>query len=349
MHFSETLGETRFVLVQRRTPAKNNTRTVKFIKSPTEFENDTVYMQRNMFNRPVLAHFLRKAGRNLTLVEDSRKNSVELLRMVAEGKIDYAICDENLAMVIKHAFPILDDETVITGFYNYGWAVAKPSASLLRQINEWITQIKKNKELKHTYLSYYDNPAIPGYYSNDYFSLRSRKISPFDDLIRKQSKVISWDWRLLASLIYEESNFHLGVISSRRASGLMQLMPETADKFGMNPNSSPAQQLAAGVKFLKWLDNQLSSGITDPKERISFILGAYNVGIGRVLAAREKAAKYGKDPSKWNNNVGYYLTRKSIKNPDPPDSADLSSPTGAGRFVEDILERYQDYRNNIPE
>jgi len=131
----------------------------------------------------------------------------------------------------------------------------------------------------------------------------------------------------------------------------MQLMPETANKFGMDSISTPAQQLAAGVKFLKWLDSQLSSEIPDPRERINFILAAYNVGLGKVLSARERATKYGKNPNKWNGNVGYYLTSRSLKDPKPStDSAiDQSMYAGAGRFVNDILERYQHYRNNIPE
>jgi membrane-bound lytic murein transglycosylase F len=131
----------------------------------------------------------------------------------------------------------------------------------------------------------------------------------------------------------------------------MQLMPETANKFGMDSISTPKQQLSAGVKFLKWLDSQLSTEIPDPGERINFILAAYNVGLGKVLIARGQAVKYGKNPNKWNGNVGYYLTRRSQKDPNlSSDSAnDLSMYAGAGRFVEDILDRYQHYRNNIPE
>jgi membrane-bound lytic murein transglycosylase F len=253
--------------------------------------------------------------------------------------------------MLKRAYPNLDAEYSISGFHDYGWAVVHSSDTLLRKINEWITDIKKTKELKQTYLTYFDNPGVSNYFRNDFFSVKGNKLSPFDDVIRKLSKNIFWDWRLLASLIYEESNFHLGVVSSRNAAGLMQLMPETANKFGMDSISTPKQQLSAGVKFLKWLDSQLSTEIPDPRERINFILAAYNVGLGKVLTARERAVKYGKNPNKWNGNVGYYLTRRSLKDPNPSDDSanDLSMYAGAGKFVEDILDRYQHYRNNIPE
>jgi membrane-bound lytic murein transglycosylase F len=131
----------------------------------------------------------------------------------------------------------------------------------------------------------------------------------------------------------------------------MQLMPVTASKFGMDSISTPAQQLSAGVKFLKWINSQLLAEIPNPRERINFILAAYNVGLGKVLSARERAEKYGKNPNKWNGNVGYYITRRSFKDPklSSDSTNDLLMYGGAGRFVSEILERYQHYRNNIPE
>jgi membrane-bound lytic murein transglycosylase F len=153
--------------------------------------------------------------------------------MVSEGKIKYTICDENVAMMVKRAYPNIDAEYCASGFYNYGWGVGHSSDTLLMKINEWITEIKKSKELKQIYLAYFNNPVITSYFHNDFFSLKGNKLSPFDDVMRRLSKDIAWDWRLLASLVYEESNFHVGVVSSRNAVGLMQLMPLTASKFGM--------------------------------------------------------------------------------------------------------------------
>lgn len=351
VHFSETLIGTRLVLVQRIPKGNKKNPEEKIVRSPADFTQDTLHIQRNIFVKPLLARFFSRAGRNLTVIEETDKSSEQLVAMVAEGKIDYTICEENVAMMVKRAYTNLDAEYKISPFHEHGWAVARSSDSLLMKINEWITEIKKTKALKQTYLTYFDNPGVPNYFRNEYFSVKGKKLSPFDEVIRKLSKNISWDWRLLASLVYEESNFHLGVVSSRNATGLMQLMPATADKFGMDSVSTPGQQLAAGVKFLKWLDNQLSEEVPNRSERINFILASYNVGLGKILAARERAIKYGKDPSKWNGNVGYYLTRRSLKDPNlSADSVnDLSNNGAAGRFVDEILERYQHYRNNIPE
>jgi membrane-bound lytic murein transglycosylase F len=342
--------ETRLVLVQRKETGKKDAKNPGLIRSPSDFSEDTLYLQRNLFDKPLLARFIRRAGRNLKVIEETQRNAEQLIAMVSEGKIDFTICEENVAMMVKRAYPNIDAEYIITGFNNYGWATAHSSDTLLMKINEWVTEIKNNKELKQTYLTYFNNPSVANYFRNDLFSINGSKLSPFDDLIRKLSRNLYWDWRLLASLIYEESNFHLGVVSSRNATGLMQLMPQTANKFGMDSIATPAQQLSAGVKFLKWLNGQLSAEVPDPRERINFILAAYNVGLGKVLMARERAVKYGKNPNKWTE-ICYYLSRQSIKDPNPSTDStnDLAIYAGAGRFVEDIIQRYQHYRNNIPE
>ena len=253
------------------------------IRSSSDFWSDTLYIQKNLFKKPLLARFLRRARQNLTVIEETHKSTEQLIGMVSEGKINYTICDENVAMMVKRAYPNIDAEYCITGFSDYSWAVTHSSNTLLMKINEWITEIKKTRELKQIYLTYFNNPVVSNYFRNDFFSVRGNKLSPFDDVIRKLGKTISWDWRLLASLIYEESNFHLGAVSSRNATGLMQLMPATANKFGMNSISTPAQQLVAGVKFLKWLDSQLSTEISDPEERINLFLRLIMLGLEGYL------------------------------------------------------------------
>ncbi len=69
---------------------------------------------------------------------------------------------------------------------------------------------------------------------NDFYAINTGRISPYDQYIRKYSQQLGWDWRLLASLIYQESNFKTDVTSQVGASGLMQLMPTTAKRFGID-------------------------------------------------------------------------------------------------------------------
>jgi len=350
VRFSQALGETRHVLIQRKSSPGKAKNAHRYISEFKDFSGDTITIVHNPFLLAFVKALLRKSGHKVTLIEEKDKTPEELVRMVSQGKISYTICDENLAMVLKRYYQNIDANFITSSFIPYSWGVRSSSDSLLLKINASLTDIKASGTLKKISLSYYNNPRITGYFNSNNFTLKAARLSPFDAQLHALSKTISWDWRLLASLIYEESNFITGQTSSHNATGLMQLMPETARKFGMDSTSSPLQQIAAGVRFLHWLDQQLPPEIIDRKERISFILASYNIGMGRVLAAREQAAQNGRNPNKWNNNVDYFLMPGSkTGNEISPDTEIDVSPFGtAGSFVSDILERYHHYKNNLP-
>jgi membrane-bound lytic murein transglycosylase F len=350
VRFSQALGETRQVLIQRKSSPGKTKKPHGYIHEFKNFSGDTITIIHNPFLSPFLKTVMRKSGHKVVFIEEKDKTQEELIRLVSLGKINYTICDENLAMVVKRYYQNIDANFLVSSFTPYAWGVRNSSDSLLRKINAWLTDIKASGSLKYITLSYYNNPRTTGYFNSNNFTVKAARLSPFDAQLQALSKTISWDWRLLASLIYEESNFITGLKSSHNATGLMQLMPETARKFGMDSASSPSQQLIAGVRFLNWLDQQWLSEIIDRKERINFILASYNVGMGRVMAAREKAASNGRDPNKWNNNVDYYLTRHNRTDDEsPPDSVLDNSPFGTtGGFVSNILERYHHYKNNLP-
>ena len=68
-------------------------------------------------------------------------------------------------------------------------------------------------------------------------------------MIRKFSISINWDWRLLASLICQESHFNPNVESYAGAFGLMQIMPDTGKNFGIDIISSPENNIKAGIQL----------------------------------------------------------------------------------------------------
>ena len=344
VHYSKVFGETRLVLLQRKD------HTPKFIKSLEDFgHGDTVRARRNEFMSPYYRSFLKQTGRRPTLIEEPDISQEGLIRQVAQGKIPYLLCPENTAMVYKRYYMNLDASVIAFPLYAYAWGVNHNSDTLMMKIDQWLLESRKSGEFHKIYLDYFANQKIVVNMRSDFVTLLGDKISPYDKELRALSLKIHWDWRLLASLVYEESNFRLGQVSSKSASGLMQLMPETAMKMGMDSIATPVQQLSAGVRYLQHLDEQLPNEINNPKDRIKFILAAYNVGIGRVLLAREKARNFGKDPNKWDRNVEYYLLRRSKKDPYAKGDSlgEYPSDNSMEGFVDDIINRYYHYKNNV--
>jgi membrane-bound lytic murein transglycosylase F len=346
--FSDPFGETRLVLVQRRgrSTGKDEPGVLNTLK---DFPPDTVYVRKNPFLSAQYHAFYKKTGRHAILKEETEITQEELIRRVSAGTIRFAICQENVAMMYHRFYRNIDVTVLAYPLFSYGWGLGMESDSLRAEVDAWLKEFKASGELKQTYLEYFDNQRIAGFLQSDYFSVTGTKLSPFDGAIKQQSKQVGWDWRLIASLVYQESNFQAGLVSSRSASGLMQLMPETAAKFGIDSAATPAQQIAGGVKYLRYLDKQLPDEITSPIERIYFVLASYNVGLGRVMAAREKAEKFGRDKNRWNRHVDYYLLRRSKKDPvikaDTTEDSPIDYKTEG--FVDDIVGRYYHYRNLI--
>ena len=69
---------------------------------------------------------------------------------------------------------------------------------------------------------------------------------------------------IVLAVVQVESNFDSGARSPKNAQGLMQLIPETADRFGVKDVWDPEQNLRGGMAYLRWLldrfDGDLSSG-----------------------------------------------------------------------------------------
>ena len=99
------------------------------------------------------------------------------------------------------------------------------------------------------------------------------------ELVEKTSRAHNVDPLLVDSLIRVESNYNPNAISPKGAEGLMQLMPPTARMLGVSDSFDPAENIEAGVKYLKYLQDLYKD------DRLA--LAAYNAGPGAVDRYKE--------------------------------------------------------------
>jgi soluble lytic murein transglycosylase-like protein len=83
------------------------------------------------------------------------------------------------------------------------------------------------------------------------------------------------DPALALAVAARESSFNPGAVSSQGAQGLMQLMPDTAARYGVTDAFDPQQNAAGGVAYLKFLDKKFDGNL-------DLVLAAYNAGEGAV-------------------------------------------------------------------
>ena len=182
-----------------------------------------------------------------------------------------------------------------------------------------------------------------------FLSLREGKISHYDDLFKKYAPKIDWDWRLLASLAYTESNFDSTAVSWAGARGLMQLMPVTARAMGLpeGKEQNPEESIKAAVKYIGATAKSFSK--IPQEERINFVLASYNSGIGHVLDAMALAEKYGKNKYVWRDNVENFILLKSNEEyfTDPVCKNGYFRGIETYNFVRDITSRFEQYKKKI--
>jgi soluble lytic murein transglycosylase-like protein len=114
------------------------------------------------------------------------------------------------------------------------------------------------------------------------------------DLVQKASRAHNVDPLLVDSVIRVESNYNPNAISPKGAEGLMQLMPPTARMLGVNDSFDPAENIEAGVKYLKYLQDLYKD------DRLA--LAAYNAGPAAV--DRFKQVPPYPETRKYVENVG---------------------------------------------
>jgi soluble lytic murein transglycosylase-like protein len=119
---------------------------------------------------------------------------------------------------------------------------------------------------------------------------------PIDTIARRHGV----DPLLVRAVIRVESNFDPKAVSPRGAAGLMQLMPETAMRYGVENRFDPAQNIDGGVRYLRDLMAMFDGNL-------SLALAAYNAGEGAVI-------KYGRRIPPYPETQQYVVWVRSYYN-----------------------------------
>ena len=296
------------VLVQPR-----GSRSKPAIKDVTELvgrdvyvEDHSKYLQRiNNLNSEL------GGGINIHTVDSDTLITEDLINMVSMGEIPLTVVDSDIARINKTYYPNLDISLALSFEQESAWAVSPERKWLADSIDAWLagsTPRDENATLLKRYFELSKN--TPRAYVLDF---SKGHVSPFDDILRRESETIGWDWRMLAAICYVESRFDPNVVSWAGARGVMQIMPATAKAYGTDPEAMVDPQVSISVagKVLTSLDKSLASRVSDPQERRKFVIAAYNSGLAHIYDAITIARLTGRNPQVWSGNVEEALLLKA--------------------------------------
>lgn len=236
----------------------------------------------------------------LTYNESDNVEVVDLLRMVDTRRLDLTLVESNELAMNQFYFPNVRSAFELPGQNHLAWAIARTEdTSLLEAANAFLKRMKTNGTLQRLKERYYSHGEILGYVGVYTFAEHLRQRLPrYEKHFRTAAKKHNVDWRLLAAIGYQESQWHPTATSKTGVRGLMMLTQNTADSVGVSNRLDPAQSIRGAGEYFIQLHGELSEDIHEP-DRTWFALAAYNIGSGHLDDARELTRKAGLNPNKW--------------------------------------------------
>ncbi|KVW94773.1 murein transglycosylase [Thiobacillus denitrificans] len=224
----------------------------------------------------------------------------ELLAQLQAGKYDAVVINgmdfdpmRNVYPGLAVAFDIGDTQQIV-------WALPPRSSQALRNaLARFVEQARKDGTIKRIYERYFGH--VRKLDSGDILGILQRRPQRLPGLrqhFHEAQTLTGIDWRLLAAIGYQESQWNSMATSPTGVRGLMMLTGQTADRMGVSNRLDPRQSILGGARYLALMKDSLPARIPEP-DRTWLALAAYNQGQGHMEDARRIAQARGGNPDNW--------------------------------------------------
>jgi membrane-bound lytic murein transglycosylase F len=311
------------------------------LDSAADLAGRTVYARRSAAYWDTMVE-LRDSGIGFELVAAPEEiETEEIIDRVATGEYDLTVADSHLVEIelnwrddVKIALPV-------SGLLPLAWAVRDSNPELGQALDAFIRREYRGLHYNITYEKYF----------KDVRKIRERQqarvelpddLSPYDAMVKHYAEEYGFDWRMIVSMMYQESRFNPRARSFAGASGLMQVLPRTASELGFYDLLDPEESIHAGIKYLAWVRDRFEPELS-VKDRMWFTLAAYNAGAGHVRDARRLARQLGLNPNRWFGNVEramLLLSRPQYAQVAQHGYCRCGEPV---RYVREVRSRYNAY------
>ena len=149
--FTHPILLSRQVLVQRKPQSENDS---THINSLLDLANKTIHVVEGSPFILRIENLSDEIGDTIYVNEVKKYGQEQLLAMVANGDIDYAVCDESIALNSINNMPELDIKTVISFTQFYAWGVNQANVNLLDTLNAWLENYKQTPAFQKLKIKY---------------------------------------------------------------------------------------------------------------------------------------------------------------------------------------------------
>ncbi len=249
---------------------------------------------------------LQKEYPELSWEERHDVEMLDLLEMVHNQKIDYAVVDSNAFELNSPVYPKAKAAFNLSEPEAIAWAFPHSAdTSLLDAANHFLTAMEQSGALSDIKDRFWGQVNEIG--SNDALVFARRveeRLPVWRDQLQEVAQEHELDWLLLAALSYQESHWDPKATSPTGVRGFMMLTLATAKEMEVKNRLNPEQSIRGGTRYFRKLLDRIPASVTG-QERIWLALAAYNIGFGHLEDARVLAQQHGANPNRWADVKNY--------------------------------------------
>lgn len=236
----------------------------------------------------------------LTWTEDPDAEVADLLNAVVTGEIEFTIADSSDFNINRNFLPDLRIALDLEVADAISWVFPKSSdRELVAAANKYLTKIRRNGVLAQVLDRYYGHTDEFDYVGTRAFIRHfDSRLPRYREWFEEAGEKHAIDWRLLASIGYQESHWRRGAVSPTGVRGLMMLTEATANYLGVDNREDPRASIFGAARFFARLKQRLPNTIREP-DLTWMALAAYNVGYYHVRDARAIVELNGGNPNTW--------------------------------------------------
>lgn len=224
-----------------------------------------------------------------------------LISQVSDGTLGYAIIGSIAAAVARNIYLDFDVAFPAGAKREIAWAVAPGTGDLRRELDAFLARVTRDGTLNRLIERYIPDVRQIQRIDAGVLHERIRTLLPqYRGLFHEGQERAGIEWRLLAAIAYQESQWDPAATSETGVRGFMQITEETAKRLGITNLLDPAQNVLGAARYLRELKDKLPARIPEP-ERTWLALAAFNIGLGHLEDARILAQRQKLNPDLWTD------------------------------------------------
>ncbi|MFT5084539.1 MAG: membrane-bound lytic murein transglycosylase F [Lentisphaeria bacterium] len=260
---------------------------------------------------------LRRLQREYPGLAWQERNDLEmldLLEMVHNGDVDFAVVDSKSYALGKSVYPNARAAFDISGAQQLAWAFPNNNdTSLYDKASHFFETVEQEGLITDALDTYYGHLGELDYSGAILFAHRiDSRLPQWEEMLKASADNYSLDWQLLAALSYQESHWNPSAKSHTGVRGFMMLTRNTAKEMGIKNRVDAEQSIEGGTKYFKSIHSRIPQRIAEP-DRTWLTLAAYNIGMGHMEDARVLTQKFGFNPDKWSDVKQHLLLLSKSK------------------------------------